>query len=101
MKVFRGAAILLTQLPLLLFVGAKYDLLFGFNRMDSGFGLLVFLFLSVPLLNLAWLVVEIVRSVKLSGQQSRAATFLIPLVPVFFLLESLAIDLYIAAHARM
>lgn len=101
MNAFRGAAILLTQLPLLLFVGAKYDLLFGFNRMDSGFAVLVFLFVLVPFLNLSWLGVEIVRSAKLSRRRSRAASFLMLLVPVFFLLESIAIDLYIASHARM
>ena len=101
MNVFRGAAILLTQLPLLLFVGAKYDLLFGFNRMDSGFGFLLLLFLFVPLLNLSWLAVEVVRSVKRSRQQSWATSLLTPLLPAFFLLESIAVDLYIASHAKM
>ena len=100
MNIYRGIAITLTQVPLILFAGAKYDLLFGFNRMDSGFGLLLFLFVSVPLLNLSWLAAEIMRSFKLSRHRSRAA-FLMPLFSVAILMESIAIDIYIASYARM
>ena len=101
MNIFRGIAILLTQLLLILFIGAKYDLIFGFNRLDSGFSLLLFLFVFAPLLNLTWLIIEIIRSVKLSGHQSRLVTFLMPFIAAFFFVESIAIDLYIASHARM
>ena len=86
---------------MILFIGGKYDLIFGFNLTDSGFTLLLYLFLLVPPLNLAWIITEIIRSVKLSRHQIRAANFLIPLIAVFFFVESIAIDLYIASHARM
>jgi hypothetical protein len=86
---------------LILFVGAKFDLIFGFNHMDSGFTVLLFLFVLVPLLNLSWLVSEIIRSVKSSRHQSGVVVFLMPLIAIFFFLESIAIDLYIASHARM
>lgn len=43
---------------MILYVGAKYDLIFGFNRMDSGFTILLLLFVLVPLLNLSWLITE-------------------------------------------
>ena len=69
--------------------------------MDSGFTLLLFLFVLVPLLNLSWIITEIIRSVKLSRHRVRAAIFLMPLIAVIFFAESLAIDLYIASHARM
>ena len=85
--------IIVTQLPLILFVGGKFDLFFGFNRMDSGFTLLVFLFVAVPFLNLSWFITEIIRSVKYSKHQHMAATLLMPLIPVFFLIEALVIDL--------
>ena len=101
MNIFRGVAICLTQVPLILFVGAKFDLLFGFNRMDSGFGVLLLLFIVVPLLNLSWLIAEIIRSIKFSSHQSRAINVLMPLVAILFFVESIAIDLYIASHARM
>ena len=101
MNILRAIAILLTQLPLILFVGAKFDLIFGFNRMDSGFGLLLFLFVFVPLLDLSWLITEIIRSVKFSRHQSRAVTVLMPLIAALFFVEPLAVDLYIASHARM
>ena len=88
-------------MPLILFVGAAFDLFFGFNRLDSGFTMLVFLFVLVPLVNLAWLVTEIILSVKLFRQRGRAVVFLIPLIAAFFLVESIAIDLYILSQARM
>jgi hypothetical protein len=69
--------------------------------MDSGFTLLLFLFALAPLLNLSWLITEIIRSVKFARHQSKVVTFLMPLIAVFFLIESIAIDLYIASHARM
>ena len=98
---FRGTAILLTQFPLVLFIGAQHDLLFGFNRMDSGFTLLLLLFLLVPLLNLVWVVVEIVRSLRSVGNESGRKRGAPVLLALFFLAQSLCIDLYIASHARM
>ena len=101
MVIFRGIAIFLTQLPLILFIGGKYDWLFGFNRLDSGFTLLLSLFVLVPLLNLAWMITEIIFSVKLFHRRKRTLALLFPLVAVFFLAESLVIDLYLLSHARM
>ncbi|MBW2488556.1 MAG: hypothetical protein JRE72_14125 [Deltaproteobacteria bacterium] len=98
---WRGIAILLTQLPLILFLGAKYDLIFGFNRMDSGFTFLLFLFVLVPLINLAWLITEIILSIKRFRQQNKAVSFLMPCMALFFFVQALAIDFYILAHARM
>jgi len=97
----RVIAIILTQLPLILFLGGKYDLIFGFNRMDSGFTLLLYLFILVPPLNLVWFAIEIIRSVKLFRRQRKAVSFLLPCMALFFLIESIAIDLYLASHARM
>jgi hypothetical protein len=101
MNIFRGIVIILTQVPLILFIGAKFDLIFGFNRMDSGFGLLIFLFVFIPLLNLSWVITETIRSFMFYRHQGKTVTFSMPLIAVAFLIESLAIDLYIASHARM
>ncbi len=102
MNLFRGSAIFLTQLPLLLVLGGRFDLLFGFNRTDSGFALLALLFVSVPLLNLIWLIVEQgITMLAILGLWFGAAARGMPLVALVFLVESLAIDLYIASHARM
>ena len=101
LNIFRGIAILLTQLPLILFLGAKYDLLFGFNRLDSGFTLLLFLFILVPPLNLCWLITEIIVSIKRFRRQNKAVSFLMPCVALFFLVQALAIDFYIMSQARM
>ena len=91
----------MTQLTLILFVGGKYDLLFGFNRLDGGFTLLLSLFVLVPLLNLSWIITEIIFSVKLFHRRKRTLALLFPLVAVFFFIESLAIDLYLMSHAQM
>jgi hypothetical protein len=101
MNIIRGTAIFLTQLPLLLFWGAKFDLLFGFNRMDSGFATLLLLFVAVPLLNLCWLIAEIIRSTKFSGRLTITAKISWPIIALLFLLESIVVDLYIASHAKM
>lgn len=69
--------------------------------MESGFDLLVLLFVLAPLLNLSWLFTEIIRSVKFYRNQTIAVTLLMPLTAIFFLTESIAVDLYIASHARM
>jgi hypothetical protein len=86
---------------MILFIGGKFDLLFGFNQTDSGFTLLLSLFVLVPLLNLAWLIIEITLSVKLFRHRDIAVPILMPLIAVFFLLESIAIDLYLISQARM
>ena len=69
--------------------------------MDSGFTVLLFLFVLTPLLNLSWLIIEIMRSVKFSRHRSRAVAFFMPLMAALFLVESSIIDLYTASQARM
>ncbi len=101
LNIFRGTAIFLTQFLLVIFLGGKYDLIFGFNRMDSGFALLLFLFMVTPLLNLVWFFAEILRSIRFAGRQSRARTLLMPLAAVLVFAEAVLVDLYIASHARM
>ena len=86
---------------LILVVGAKFDLIFGFNHMDSGFAVLLCLFILAPLLNLSWLIAEIIRSVRHLRHRIRAQSLLLPAISLFFLVESIAIDLYIVLHARM
>ncbi len=98
---FRGAAIFLTQLPMMLYVGAKFDLLFGFNQTHAGFATLLILIVSVPLLNLSWLIAEIVLSIKQSKQRSGSLSILMLLIALFFLLESIAIDLFLVSQMRM
>jgi hypothetical protein len=86
---------------MILIIGAKFDLIFGFNRMDGGFTFLLSLFILVPLFNLAWVITEITLSVKLFRQRDSAVSILMPLMAVFFFTESIAIDLYLISQARM
>ena len=94
-------AILFTQLPLILFAGAKYDVIFGFNRIDSGLTVIIFLSLFAPIFNLSWLIVEVIRMVKGSRQAGAGLRFWMPLLSMICLIESIAIVYYIALHARM
>ena len=86
---------------MILIIGAKFDLIFGFNRMDGGFTILLSLFVLVPLFNLAWLITEITLSVKLFKKRDRKISILMPLMAVFFFAESIAIDLYLLSQVRM
>lgn len=101
MKFLRALAIILTQSPLLLFVAGQRDLLFGSNQTDAGFSSLLALFFLVPLLNLTWLVAEARRSIRLGKYRVSAMLLLMPCVALLFLLESIAIDLYLLSHLRM
>ena len=69
--------------------------------MDSGFTVLLYLFVLVPLLNLSWTIIEIIRSVRLFKHQAKAVSLLMPFMAVFFFMESIGIDLYLLSHARM
>lgn len=97
----RVAVIILTQVPIIYFELGRRDLLGGFNQTSEGFSLLIGLFLIVPLVNLVWLVVETARCFRAVRETGLDRTVLRPLVALLFLLEAMAIDLYLLSHARM
>ncbi|MES9963968.1 MAG: hypothetical protein ABW116_10535 [Candidatus Sedimenticola sp. 20ELBAFRAG] len=93
--------VFLTQLPMILFIAGSKDLLFGFNQTDAGFASLVFLFFSVPVINLGWIVAEIVLLVRKSREQGQLASMQMTGIALFFFVESVAIDLYLLSQVRM
>jgi len=101
LKIFRGIAILLPQVLILLIIGARFDLLFGFNRTEAAFNTLLFLFALVPTINLIWLIVEIIISIRTAKRQNRPMSFLLPGLALFFFVESLFIDIFVLLHMRM
>lgn len=101
MNLFRAIAITLTQLPILYFEAGRRDMLGGFNQTDEGFGLLIGLFIVVPLVNLVWLGVETSKTFKKTREVGFNKSLPLPFVALFFLLEALAIDLYLLSHLRM
>jgi hypothetical protein len=98
LAVLRGFAISLPQLLILLDLGARADLLFGFNNTDTGLTVLLTLLLLAPAVNLVWLTVEVIISVR---RRKGARSFLMPLLALLFLLEALLIDIYMLSHAGM
>ncbi|MBI5641568.1 MAG: hypothetical protein HZA17_14205 [Nitrospirae bacterium] len=101
MKVFRVIAISLPQLLLLLDVGARFDLLFGFNRTDYGFTLLLFLFVLVPFVSLSWFLGEVIMAVRLARRQDKKMSFRMPGLALLILAEAVLFDLFLLSQARM
>lgn len=88
-------------MPLVLFLGGKFDLLFGFNQTHAGFTVLLSLCVVVPILDLLWFITEIIFSIKRAGQRKRVSIILMPCIALFFFIESIAIDLYLLSYMRM
>jgi hypothetical protein len=101
MGYFRAIAIILTQLPILLFYGGSHDLLFGFNQTDKGFSLMIGLFVIVPLVNLVWLSIETRKTFKKTREVGFNKALPLPFVALFVFLESLAIDYFLLTQLRM
>jgi hypothetical protein len=101
LKLLRIIATSLPQLLILLDLGARFDLILGFNRTDYGFATLLFLFVVTPLMNLVWLLIEIMVSLRLAKRAKRPMPFLMPGVALLCLVESLLIDILLLSQARM
>ena len=101
MKIYRSIAILLPQLIIFLHVGAKFDLLFGFNRTSTGLDTLLLLLVLAPAITLIWFIIEIVLSIRLTKRRNTATLFLMPGLALLFFLESLGIDIFIVLQFKM
>ena len=101
LKLFRTIAIALPQALVLLDLGARFDLLFGFNRTDCGFTSLLFLFVLAPLVDLSWLLAEIIAAIRLAKRHHRAISFVMPGLALAVLLESVAVGIFLLSQAKM
>lgn len=101
MNLLRAIAVTMTQVPILFFELGRRDMLGGFNQTDQGFGLMIGLFIVVPLIDLVWLIIESRRTFKLTREKGFNKSLLLPFVALFFFFEALAIDLYLLSHVRM
>ncbi|MET0101658.1 MAG: hypothetical protein ABW078_08010 [Sedimenticola sp.] len=97
----RIAAVVMTQLPIILFIAGSRDLLFGFNQTDAGFTTLVLLFLLVPVMNLVWITLEVRVMVARTRAQGELASFQMLGFAFLFFVEAIAIDLYLLSQVRM
>jgi hypothetical protein len=101
LNLFRIIAASLPQLLILLYWGGRFDFIFGFNRTDYGFTILLFLFVVVPLITFAWLLAEIILSIRQAKRRQRPVSFLMPGVALLFFVESVFVDIFLLLHARM
>jgi len=99
--VFRIIVALSPQILLLLLVGAKLDLLGGWNHTDSAFGVLITLFLVTPVATATLLVVETIKYRKHVTKENVTGSFLMTGVAIFLFLEVLAIDIFILSQVKM
>jgi hypothetical protein len=76
-------------------------LLWGFNRTDAGFSILIALFLVTPVATLLLLLVEVTRFLINVKRKDPARSFLMPAVALFLFLEAVGVDLYILSTLRM
>jgi hypothetical protein len=101
---FRLVVALLPQLLTLMLVGARFDLLGGLNRTDTGIGILMLLFVLTPIATAVLLVVEIrrrrLRITEGAGQEPGRPGGMVKLAAAL-LLQSLALNLVILSQLRM
>ena len=101
MLLFRLIAITLPQILVLMLVGASLDLLGGWNHTDSGFGVLLLLFLLNPVVAVIFLLVESIRYRKLGKQGQEARSFFMPGLAILIFVEVFATNLFLLSQARM
>ncbi len=101
MLFIRIIAITLPQILVLMLVGASLDLLGGWNYTDSGFGVLILLFLLNPVVAVIFLVVEALRYRQMGKQGVNTRSFLMPGLAIFIFVEVLATNLFLLSQARM
>ena len=101
MLLLRIIAIALPQILLLMLVGAVLDLLGGWNHTDSGFGVLILLFLLNPVVAVIFLATELIHYRKPSKQGNETRSFLMPGLAIVIFVEVLATNLFLLSQARM
>jgi len=101
LNTLRLIAVILPQMTLLYFIAGSRDMLWGFNQTSDGFTTLLVLLAVSPLLCLAWMIVEAWYSIKHYHQKKLPVLIIWPLLAMLFLVEALAVDLFIIGHFRM
>lgn len=101
MLLIRIIAITLPQLLVLMLVGASLDLLGGWNHTDSGFSVLILLFLLNPVVTLIYLIIETMRYRKLGKHGDKSRSLLMPGVAIFLFVEVFATNLFLLSQVRM
>ena len=101
MFLLRVIAIALPQILILILVGAALDMLGGWNHTDSGFGVLILLFLLNPVMAVILLIVESIHYRKLDKQSDATRPFFMPGLAIFLFVEVLVTNLYLLSQVKM
>ena len=101
MAIFRIIVAALPQILALLLVGGWLDLLGGWNKTDSAFGILILLFLLTPIATLVLLVIEIIHYRKQARSVDGKRSFVMSGLAIGLFIESLALNIVILSQLRM
>jgi hypothetical protein len=71
------------------------------KQLSSGFTSLLFLFVLAPLVDLSWLLAEIIAAIRLARRHRRAMSFVMPGLALAVLLESVVADIFLLSQAKM
>lgn len=101
MWVVRAVPFALPQVLVLLYLGARFDLLLGFNRTDAGLTVLLALAVLSPVAATLWLFAEVVGAFVEARRKAQRVSFLLPAIALGTLLQALLVDLLLLSQARM
>lgn len=101
MLVLRIIIIALPQILLFLLIGARLDLLGGWNHEPGSLSILIMLFLVSPFFTAVLLYSESVRYYRQLRSKDGAQSILLPGLALLIFIEALSIDGYILTTLRM
>ncbi len=101
MLVLRIIIIALPQILLFLLIGARLDLLGGWNHEPGSLTVLIMLFILIPILTAALLYGESVRYYRQLKSKHRTQSILLPGLALLLFIEALGIDGFILTQFRM
>jgi len=101
MKILRGIAIILPQALGLLMLGGWLDLLGGWNKTDSAFGVLIVLFLVTPVMTAVYMIAELVVHRRKRSASALHGSFFWPAISIILFIEALALNIFILSQVRI
>ncbi len=101
MLVLRIIIIALPQILLFLLIGARLDLLGGWNHEAGSLTILIMRFILIPILTAVLLYGESVRYYRQLKSKDRTQSILLPGLALLIFIEALSIDGFMLTQLRM
>jgi len=98
MNFLPAIAVVLPQILVFLLIGSAIDLLGGFNKADTGFDVLIILFLLNPVVTLILLITEMVKYRKHRKTRIETPSFFMLALALFLFVEALVTNVFILSQ---